>query len=547
MKTKRRVFLCCLMTLMMAFVMAVPMSASAAVSSINDAIAKGETNITLDENVTENVVIPADKTVTINLNGHKITNYNDGDTITVKNGAKLTITGEGTVDNVTHLKGAIFNEGEVVLNGGTYDRSKEAGKDPKDNGGNSWYTICNHGIMTIDGDVTVNNKGAYSSMIENGYQNYGSTNSRTGYVAGTNAANPTLTINAGTFTGGINSVKNDDGGKLVIAGGTYRNTAQAAVLNWNVAEIRDGDFEVTTNHAVVLNGRNDANMNGGEVLNKGDLKISGGKFIAPEGVNSIGKMNGNANMDDVDVSGGKFSSDVAEYVRSADKATLVDSDNDVLSYEIIPADDANAATEYGAVRKVEDAGNVYYYRYESDIPVDIGDESITTIAYDVNFYLTDENGNIIDENGDLINENSNTYMTITVPVTENNAQVVKDGLPDGEDTLPILPNVDMYHFVGWYTAEITADGSMVEKYLPGKLTLETNVTEDMDVYAAWSKEDGESPVPGGNNQQGTTVDKTKTDASAQTGDDFNMGLAFAIMALAGLAAVGTVVVRRRTN
>ena len=47
------------------------------------------------------------------------------------------------------------------------------------------------------------------------------------------------------------------------------------------------------------------------------------------------------------------------------------------------------------------------------------------------------------------------------------------------------------------------------------------------------------------NQQGTAA--TQSDTSPQTGDDFNMGLAFAIMALAGLAAVGTVVVRRITN
>lgn len=40
-----------------------------------------------------------------------------------------------------------------------------------------------------------------------------------------------------TAPGGLNTVKNDDGGILDISGGTFINTAQSAVMNWNKTTI----------------------------------------------------------------------------------------------------------------------------------------------------------------------------------------------------------------------------------------------------------------------------------------------------------------------
>ena len=163
-------------------------------------------SVKLTANVTGDFTVPSGKSVTLDLNGHTITNTS-GHTITVQNGAALTITGTGTVDNKTHARAAIFNNGTVVLNGGTYDRTSETGESADVSGGNSWYTICNHGTMTINSNVTVKNTGSFSSMIENGYFSYGSNDASSGYVQGTNAANPELTINGGTFTGGLNTIK----------------------------------------------------------------------------------------------------------------------------------------------------------------------------------------------------------------------------------------------------------------------------------------------------------------------------------------------------
>ena len=297
--------LCMMLTLL-------PATASAAgIEALQSALDAGGT-VTLGANITGNFTVKTGKSVTLNLNGKTLTN-STGDTITVEYGASLFITGKGTVDNKTHAKAAIFNNGTVVLSGGTYDRTSETGSSPDVSGGNSWYTICNHGTMTINAGVTVKNTGSFSSMIENGYYNYSSTDPRSGYVTGINSANPTLTINGGTFTGGLNSVKNDDGGILTINGGSFSNTTQAAVLNWNQATINDGTFVVTAaDQNCILNGTSAAGNATTQDL--GQLTITGGSFTSPEGVASVAN-----NFENVapSITGGTFSSDVSAFGETA--------------------------------------------------------------------------------------------------------------------------------------------------------------------------------------------------------------------------------------
>ena len=270
-------------------------------ATLADAIAAAEDNatITLLADVTEDVVVPEGKNITLDLNGHNISNVADH-TITVKIGATLAITGAGTVDNVTHAKAAIWNEGTVTLNGGAYTRSQENGNSSTDAGGNSYYNIVNHGTMTINSGVSVTQDGHFSSMIENGYYNYSSGDASNGYVAGVNAVNPELTINGGTFSGGLNTVKNDDGGKLTINGGTFTNTTQATVLNWNIATIAGGTFKAVDGNCL-LNG---AYSTEASVQDLGQMTITGGSFTSPEGTACI--VN---NMKDSlpEISGGTFS------------------------------------------------------------------------------------------------------------------------------------------------------------------------------------------------------------------------------------------------
>lgn len=245
-------------------------------AAIEDA-STGET-VTLLRDTQEDITVPSGKTIILDLVNNKLTNVSN-DTIKVEINASLTINGNGIVDNLSNGKAAIFNNGTVILNGGTYDRTSETGESADVSGGNSWYTICNHGEMTINAGATVKNTGSFSSMIENGYYSYNDTNPRNGHVDGTNHQNPKLTINNGTFIGGLNSVKNDDGGILVINGGSFSNTTQAAVLNWNEATITGGTFIVeSTGVNAVLNG---ASRTSSTENDKGKLEITGGNFVSP--------------------------------------------------------------------------------------------------------------------------------------------------------------------------------------------------------------------------------------------------------------------------
>lgn len=173
------------------FIAVAPISALAAdpVTTEEELLAAVENGgeITLGASLIQSIVIPAGKTVILNLNGKTLTNNGSTDTITVEKGASLTVTGSGTVKNTADGRGAVFNNGTAELNGGKYERTGE------------WYVLLNHGSMTIGDGVQVVSESTYSSMIENGYQNYGSGSHRTGYVEGVNSPNPSLKILAASF------------------------------------------------------------------------------------------------------------------------------------------------------------------------------------------------------------------------------------------------------------------------------------------------------------------------------------------------------------
>lgn len=266
-------------------------------STVTNAVEEATNGNTIElvQDTTEDVVIPADKTVTLDLNGKKLTNVASH---TIFNNGTLTINGEGTVDNVTHGKVAVYNIGTVSLNGGTYDRSKEDGT--KDS--NTYYTLLNHGTMTVR-NVTVNNKGGYSSLFENGYFDY--SKSRDGID------NPTLTIESGTFTGGINTVKNDDGATMTINGGIFTNYAQSAFQNHNIATINGGTFNGATVYAILNCG---ATCSSGDAPDQHQLTITGGNFngkIYKGGDSKDGKTH--YDIGSISISGGYFTVDPSAY------------------------------------------------------------------------------------------------------------------------------------------------------------------------------------------------------------------------------------------
>lgn len=202
-----------------------------------------ETTIKLAADITGDVVVPEKANITIDLNGKKITNSVGH---TIMNNGTLTIKGEGTVDNITHGKAALYNKGTVTLNGGTFDRTQENGKSDSSSGGNSYYTIKNVGNMTINEGVNVltakgnGELGRFSSLVANGYYN------GTTYDNDKGVDNPALIINNGTFSGGLNTIKNDDRAELTINNGTFKNFYQATVQNHNIATINGGTYKAAS-------------------------------------------------------------------------------------------------------------------------------------------------------------------------------------------------------------------------------------------------------------------------------------------------------------
>lgn len=287
--------------------------------------------VTLLKNTNEDIVIPEDAELTLDLNGRTLTNVS-GHTIT--NNGTLTITGDGTVDNVTHGKAAIQNEpgGMVVLNGGAYTRSEENGNDDADSGGNSYYNIVNHGTMEINDGVSVTQTGHFSSMIENGWydgdQNKGNQNS-------------VLTINGGTFSGGLNTIKNDDYGELTINDGTFENMSQATFLNWNIATVNGGTFNAeNASSGAILNGYiNDS-------MDQGELTINGGTFNAGGQNTVIATMNG-AHSGDIEITGGTLNGSIV-LTDSKDGAQLTITQDAKINGNVTNSGKADVAITDGA-------------------------------------------------------------------------------------------------------------------------------------------------------------------------------------------------------
>lgn len=318
-------------------------------------IAAGETETTikLAADITGDVVVPEGVNITIDLNGKKITN-SDGHTIT--NNGTLTIEGEGTVDNITHGKAALYNKGTVTLNGGTFDRTQENGQSDSSSGGNSYYTIKNVGNMTINEGVNVltakgnGELGRFSSLVANGYYN------GTTYDNDKGEEKPTLTINNGTFSGGLNTIKNDDRAELTINNGTFKNFYQATVQNHNIATINGGTYKAASDASStgketygVYNCGCDANIDRGTLTVTGGIfegadyaiadvsrqtaavNISGGSFSGAKGAIVKG-TNSNAT---ISISGGTFSDKPANaYVAEGYKAIQVKGDKYVVTNKI---------------------------------------------------------------------------------------------------------------------------------------------------------------------------------------------------------------------
>lgn len=253
--------------------------------TLQDAITNAMAQVVLTSNVTESVTIPAGKSIQLNLNDHKITNTAGKHTIT--NNGTLTISGNGTVDNVSHGRAALYNEKDAtaIVESGAFTRSQEAGNSPSSSGGNSWYVVYNDGTLTFNGG-TVESTGKFSSLI----------------VSGQNDSSAVMTINNGNFSNGFIVIK-AEGGTTNITGGTF-NSPEQTLQSWDsITTVTGGTlngaisswvWENSTTNGVTISG--DAVVNGNLTAANYDNKSSIASSITING----GKINGELKKRNID-------------------------------------------------------------------------------------------------------------------------------------------------------------------------------------------------------------------------------------------------------
>ena len=256
---------------------------------------KGAT-VSLSKNETSSITVSADKDITLDLAGHKLTNTANNHTVTIDKGASLTVLDSseaqtGAIDNVSHGKAAVVNHGTFVLNSGSLTRSAEASTISENgntaSGGNSWYVVWNTGNMTVNGGkilFSADNQGYYSSLIDNGWADPDKN---------TEKAFATLTVTGGELSGGKITIKNDDYGILDIQGGTLTQACESffSVFNWNDATISGGTINGTV-------GAQGDGQTGENAYEHGKLEISGNAQFSDT---VLGYDNS-----DIQISGGTF-------------------------------------------------------------------------------------------------------------------------------------------------------------------------------------------------------------------------------------------------
>ena len=235
-------------------------------------------NIVLANSITtNNFVIPADKDVTLDLNGRTVTNAGSH---TILNKGHLTLT-DSSADKsgqIISLKGntAALRNGDnavCVVEGGTISRDGA--------NGNTWHVVENFGKMTFNGGKVVLKNGN-GFAITNGWNYFDPGASTTHAVMEINALEldtdssgikncryGDLTVNDATVTStGYWALSNDYLGTAVINGGTLTSNSFKAVSNGAAMTVNGGTFDGTEGLVVqsyatstVLNGGTFTNMN----------------------------------------------------------------------------------------------------------------------------------------------------------------------------------------------------------------------------------------------------------------------------------------------
>ena len=318
-----------------------------------DAAHDGET-VTLLTDAAEDVAIS--KSITLDMGGKTLTNTNSGKaTISVRSGTV-------TVKN-----------GNVV-------------------GGTSYYNIevtknSNANLTLTDVTATAGNTG--SSMIDN----WG-----------------TLTIESGTYTGGLNVVKSEEGSKLTITGGTF--TLDYATSGYTGVILVYGDTTISGGEfiqSLTTTGR----WNHPQVVATGVVegytaitRVTGGHFVNKMSGEGIFRGIGKGTSDNFEVSGGTFNKSISE---------------GFCADGFIPTKNADGTYGVKEGHYVAQVGSTKYETLADAIRLAAKGKTITLLAdveqntqLNINKDITlDLNGKTIKNTEDIWSDNANAILSIT--------------------------------------------------------------------------------------------------------------------------------------
>ena len=513
-KTKKRflsVLLACAMIISL-----FPIAAFADSTSLPQA-EDGVITLTEDVTLTSACIIDAGASLTIDLNGHKITNA-DGQN-TIENRGTLIINDSsqgktGVVDNISHGKAAIYNypTGTVTLNGGTFDRSYEKGSTSEENGGNSYYTLKNFGTMTINPGVTVQQDGTsnsgttgkYSSLVANGWYSI-STAGQEGQEPEKVGNGATLTINGGTFKGGLNTIKNDDCGTVVIKDGTFTNFAQAVVQNHNILTIEGGNYAASADTSLTTYGVDNCGCVAETDI--GTLTITGGTFSNV----TYAVYDRSTKNAQVNISGGSFSGSKAAVAKSVSSKATISITGGTFSSDVSSLVPVNYECT-----KDESTGKFTVQKMDNKLAVgSTTDNSGNVSATLEGTFVGNSTGT--DEDTDV----ADNTVSVDITTGESAANTNKTELTVNADTAKSLANADeltVKSDVATVTLDQTALAKMQNVTSDVVIAVEKNTSTDNNVAASYTvtvESNNTNLLPDGQDNGTVTITVPTSDTTVQ--------------------------------
>lgn len=469
-------------------------------AKLADALAAADdATVQLLTDVTESVVIPADKTITLDLAGH-------------------TLSG-GTAKG----KAAITNNGALTIKDSSEDGSGRIIRE--DNGQPSYYVIDNQGTMTVESGTVYNNSGDYKS---------GSSLVRNGGVK--NEA--VLNIKGGTFEQEkFIVIKNDDYGILNMTGGVIKTGASkqidgkeytsSGVQNWGQAVLSGGRIDGAIWTSAWSN-----DLNAPKTVITGDVSVKGDVILErhDKGVNKIPEVSIEGGQFEVrewkidnggvllQISGGTYKGAVPNEDYIAPGSVLnknPDGSFGVHKHVLVEVAEVPATCDKDGAKahwKCKDCGDLYLDEgmktpvtdpntlviaklghkatHVPAKPATVEAEGVVEHWYCAvcNTYFADAKLTKTMTKAETILAKLPKEFTVTFESGAGKpvAVVVKDGALLEE---PAAPTLKGWKFLGWFKVK-NADGTVAEKWDFAK----DAVTADTTLYGGWVKDEPAKPA-----------------------------------------------------